>query len=98
MSALEDGISTVTGDISASMTTTNSIMSEIVWQIKDGICNTNLMEPIASKAINKEAVMFQRILNGFRPQTIRDKCLSLEQWNLSKLGDSDVFTVTAAFK
>ena len=64
MSALEDGISTVTGDISASMTTTNSIMSEIVWQIKDDICNTNLMEPIASKAINKEAVMFQRILNG----------------------------------
>ena len=61
MSALEDGISTVTGDISASMTTTNSILSDLVWQIKDGICNTKKMGPIASKAINKEAVMFQRI-------------------------------------
>ena len=61
MSALQERITTVTGDISASMTTTNSIMSKDVWQIKDGICNTKLMDPIASKAINKEAVMFQRM-------------------------------------
>ncbi len=64
MSALEDGISTVTGDISASMTTTNSIMSEDVWQIKDGMCITKLIDLIASKAINKKAVMFQRMLPG----------------------------------
>ena len=61
MSALQERITTVTGDISASMTTTNSIMSKDVWQIKDGIYFTKLMDPIASKAINKEAVMFQRM-------------------------------------
>ena len=54
----------VTGDLSASMTTTNSIMPELVLQIKDGICVTKKMDPIASKAINKEAVMFQRMLIG----------------------------------
>ena len=36
-------------------------MSKDVWQIKDGIYFTKLMDPIASKAINKEAVMFQRM-------------------------------------
>ena len=61
MSALQERITTVTGDISASMTTTNSIMSKDVWQIKDGIYFTKLMDPIASKAINKEAVIFQRM-------------------------------------
>ena len=64
MSALQERITTVTGDISASMTTTNSLMSKDVWQIKDGIYFTKLMDPIASKAINKEAVMFQRMLIG----------------------------------
>ena len=64
MSALEDRIKKLTGDISASMTTTNSIMSENVWQIKDGICITKLMDLIASKAINKEAVMFHGLNDG----------------------------------
>ena len=60
MSALVHMMATTTGDISASMTTTGSIIAQTVCEIKDGICNYRVMDPIASKAIFAEEVLSLR--------------------------------------